>query len=206
MAKEEQEKTEQKEKQKPERPKVKASDMDIKQLLIIVVIAAVIFGGIIVGGMYFFLSPTQPHAAAEEQTKEGEHSEEASVDGEEGVEEDDEFAILDDIKLKHTSMEAFTAITKDFKYYIQVQLGFKFKFRDEENEPEGEYVLPERLKSNIQSKVNEYIGTVTGGQIMAIPRDSINLILKEELKPLFRIHEIILKKVLLEQFIPAPVD
>ncbi len=200
------------EKQKPEKPRKSGGggggEINFQKLLII--IGGVIVAQVIV--LVVILKMVLPSSTPAEEGTKKDGSGEVKKDGEEeGFEEDQS-------KLKYTSLKFDYITTKDFQWYILLQLGFKVLPKpvegEEEEKSEGHgaapkdagYQLPPELISVTKSQVIGYFGALSIEEVQAIPRDSMVVIITQKLKPLFKQSNLLLKSISLEQFTPTKVN
>ncbi len=201
-------KEEKDEKQKPEKPKKTSGgvgDMNFKRLIIIIGGVVVLQVVILVIVFKVFLAPAEPAADAKNGAKE--------TTGESKVSE--EMAAEDESKIKYTSLKFENITTKDFQWYILLQLGFKVIHLPKEGEEEEAgghgagkddgYQLPPELISILKSFIIGYFGDMTIEDVQA-KRPGLIDDLTQKLKPIFKTNRFLLKNIALEQFTPVKVN
>ena len=206
---------EQGKKQEPEKPKKAGGDINLKKILMVV--GAVMVAQVVVI-IVLFQTVLAPADNPEGEVGHAEKTEQAHGEDGEDLDEEEGEDFDDGENIKHLRMlnsqgnpDQVTAMTRDFKYYVVLSLGFKVKVKppkEGEEEAEGGHgagegpadALPKELNLELKNKLNALVGMKTITEIQAMPRDSLPLFLKEGLKPLFRKHHMILKEVYMDRF------
>lgn len=204
-------KDEKEEKQKPEKPKKSSGgggDLNLKKLIIIIGGVVVIQVIILVVVFKVFLAPAEPEAEAKK---------EASAAGKDTEKVSEEITSEDETKIKYTSLKFENITTKDFQWYILLQLGFKIIHLPKEGEEEEAaagghgggkdegYQLPPELISALKSFIIGYFGEMNIEDVQS-KRNGLIEDLTQKLKPLFKTNRYLLKSIALEQFTPVKVN
>jgi hypothetical protein len=204
------EKDDKEEKQKPEKPKRSygGGDLNLKKIMIIIGGVVVLQVIILIVVFKVFMAPADSETSEEKNGKGGSGKEKIS----------EEVSAEEEAKIKYTSLKFENITTKDFQWYILLQLGFKVVHIPQEGEEEEEteggghgggkaegYQLPPELISALKSFIIGYFGEMNIEDVQA-KRSGLIVDLTQKLKPLFKTNNYILKNIALEQFTPVKVN
>jgi hypothetical protein len=195
------------EKQKPEKPRRISGGGDVNLKKIMIIIGGVVVLQVIILIVVFkvFMAPSEPEAA-------GKNGKDAAKE-----KASEEVTAEEEAKIKYTSLKFENITTKDFQWYILLQLGFKVvhvpkEGEDEEPEAGGHgggkaegYQLPPELISALKSFIIGYFGDMNIEDVQA-KHSGMIADLTQKLKPLFKTNNYILKNIALEQFTPVKVN
>lgn len=192
------------EKQKPEKPRRSSGGGDVNLKKIMIIIGGVVILQVIILIVVFkvFMAPAEPEAA-------GKNVKDAAKE-----KATEELSAEEEAKIKYTSLKFENITTKDFQWYILLQLGFKVvhvpkEGEDEEPAKEGKekegYQLPPELISALKSFIIGYFGDMNIEDVQA-KRSGLIADLTQKLIPIFKANNYILKNIALEQFTPVKVN
>jgi flagellar basal body-associated protein FliL len=172
-----------------EAPSPKATSKKMKLLVLIGIIGGVVVlqAIIIVLFIYFFITPTI--------SSDGEGGK--SVQTKKHNTGDEERTEDKDANLKFVETGRITTNPKMSTKFVVINLGLEFKAKEEGS---GEENLSPKMMAKIKGVVNQVLGSYLVEELHA-KRDSIGIILKNDLKITFNEENYLLKDVILQEFL-----
>ena len=205
MADEETKKNEGKEeKQKPEKPK-KSRDAGVSLPILLGIIGGVLV--IFMAFIYFLVLPYLVEGLGGDQAASGGAGTEAVADsagkkdGENPENEELSEFMADESMVHFVQTGRITTNPKQSSNFAVIDLGLEFiKKEGIESHGEGENFSATKMNAKNKSTVTSVIGSYNDDWLLA-NRDSLSVILFDKLKPEFKENEMLLKDVILQEFI-----
>ncbi len=205
MADEETKKNEGKEeKQKPEKPK-KSRDAGVSLPVLLGIIGGVLV--IFMAFIYFLVLPYLVEGLGGDNTASaGANSEEVADsegknDGENPENEELSEFMADESMMHFVQTGRITTNPKQSSNFAVIDLGLEFISKEEiESHGEGGNIFSPKMNAKIKSTVTSVIGSYSDDWLLA-NRDSLSVILFDKLKPEFKDNDMLLKDVILQEFI-----